>query len=69
MKFLAIFKERPLEKLEDEKVKIFFLKVYKLYRKELYQPFENALEENKFSKRFHLLLDSLVQSYPFRWFL
>ena len=42
MKFLAIFKERP-EQLEDDKIRNFFLKVYKLYKKELYQPFENAL--------------------------
>lgn len=43
MKFLAIFKDKPNEKIDDEKVKAFFLKVYKLYRKELYQPFDNAL--------------------------
>ena len=43
MKFLAIFKDKPNEKLDDERVKAFFLKVYKLYRKELYQPFDNAL--------------------------
>lgn len=66
MKFLAIFKEKPMMKIDDEKVKNFFLKVYKLYRKELYQPFENALEENKFSKKFHILLDTLVQTYTFR---
>lgn len=39
MKFLAIFKQRSVEKLDEEKVKAFFLKIYKLYRKELYQPF------------------------------
>jgi hypothetical protein len=39
MKFLAIFKQRTSEKLDEERVKGFFLKVYKLYRKELYQPF------------------------------
>lgn len=66
MKFLAIFKDKVGEKLDEEKVKNFFLKVYKLYRKDLYQPFENALEENKFSKRFHILLDILVQTYSFR---
>ena len=33
MKFLAIFKENPLLKIDDEKVKAFFLKVYKMYRK------------------------------------
>ena len=44
IKFLAIFRERPLEKYEDDKVRAFFLKMYKLYKKELYQPFENALE-------------------------
>jgi hypothetical protein len=33
MKFLAIFKEKPLLKIDDEKVKAFFLKVYKMYRK------------------------------------
>lgn len=66
MKLLAIFKEVPLTKIDDEKVKTFFLKVYKLYRKELYQPFENALEENKFSKKFHILLDTLVHTSSFR---
>lgn len=33
MKLLAIFKDRPMEKQDDEKVKMFFLKIYKLYRK------------------------------------
>ena len=66
MKFLAIFREQSPEKLADETVRSFFLKVYKLYKKELYQPFSNTLEENKFSQRFHLLLDSLVGNTAFR---
>ena len=66
MKFLAIFKEQAPEKLNEEAVRTFFLKVYKLYKKELFQPFSNTLEENKFSKHFHLLLDSLVVSTAIR---
>jgi len=66
MKFLAIFREQAPDKLTDDAVKGFFFKVYKLYKKELYQPFSNTLEENKFSQRFHVLLDSLVQTTPFR---
>ena len=66
MKFLAIFKDKGIEKQDDEKVKTFFLKLYKLYRRELYQPFENSLAENKFSKRFHVLLDSMARNFVFR---
>ena len=44
MKFLAIFKERPGVTINDEKIKTFFMKTYKLYKKELYQPFENTLQ-------------------------
>jgi hypothetical protein len=66
MKFLAIFKQKNLEKYDDEKMKNFFLKVYKLYRKELYQPFENLLEENKFSRKFYAILDSLAKTYAFK---
>lgn len=66
MKFLAIFKQRSIEKFDDEKMKNFFLKLYKLYRKELYQPFENLLEENKFSRKFHVILDSLAKTYAFK---
>ena len=44
MKFLAIFKERINVVLNEDKVKNFFMKIYKLYKKELYQPFENTLE-------------------------
>ena len=67
MKFLAIFKQRSQEKMDDERMKGFFLKVYKLYRKELYQPFENLVEENKFSRKFHAILDVLAKTYPFKW--
>lgn len=66
MKFLAIFKQRSIEKFDEEKMKNFFLKLYKLYRKELYQPFENLLEENKFSRKFHVILDSLAKTYAFK---
>jgi len=66
MKFLAIFKDKGLEKQSDKKVEAFFIKLYKIYRKELYQPFENWLDENKFSKRFHITLDSLANNYVFR---
>jgi hypothetical protein len=66
MKFLAIFRQRTLEKLDDERMKSFFLKVYKLYRKELYQPFENLLEENKFSRKFHVILDALAKTSTFK---
>ena len=52
--------------MDDERVKTFFLKVYKLYRKELYQPFENLIEENKFSRKFHSILDTLAKTYPFK---
>ena len=47
-------------------MKGFFLKVYKLYRKELYQPFENLIEENKFSRKFHAILDVLAKTHPFK---
>ena len=44
MKFLAIFREQSPDKLTDDNVRNFFLKVYQLYKKELYQPFSNTLE-------------------------
>lgn len=66
MKFLAIFKDKGIEKQADEKVKTFFLKLYKLYRRELYQPFENSLAENKFSLGFHYMLDSMAKNFVFK---
>lgn len=44
IKILGIFKHRQGEKYDDTKVKYFFDKAYKLYKKELYQPFANALD-------------------------
>ena len=66
MKFLAIFRQNSIDKLDEEKMKGFFLKVYKLYRKELYQPFENLIEENKFSRKFHGILDALAKTHQFK---
>jgi|LakMenE01Jun11ns_1017448.scaffolds.fasta_scaffold9633825_1 hypothetical protein len=66
MKFLAIFRQNSIDKLDEEKMKGFFLKVYKLYRKELYQPFENLIEENKFSRKFHAILDALAKTHQFK---
>lgn len=72
VKILAVFKQTIMDKSglvdkqDDEKVREFFLKVYRLYRRELYQPFANQLAENKFSKRVHKILDLLAKSTVFK---
>ena len=68
---MGIFKHKPGEKYDDIKVKYFFAKAYKLYKKELYQPFINTLDENKFSKKFHYQLDLIASTTVFKansWF-
>ncbi len=47
-------------------MKNFFSKAYKLYKKELYQPFLNTLDENKFSKKFHYHLDLIASTHVFK---
>jgi hypothetical protein len=66
IKILGIFKHRAGEKYDDTKVKYFFAKAYKLYKKELYQPFMNTLDENKFSKKFHYQLDLIASTTVFK---
>ena len=66
IKILGIFKHRAGEKYDDTKVKYFFTKAYKLYKKELYQPFMNTLDENKFSKKFHYQLDLIASTTVFK---
>lgn len=66
IKILGIFKQRAGDKYDDNKVKNFFVKAYKLYKKELYQPFLNTLDENKFSKKFHYQLDLIASTSVFK---
>jgi hypothetical protein len=56
-------KANPLEKYEDSVILQFFKGVYQLYKRDVLNPFNTEIKENRLSARFMEQLDGLVAQF------